>query len=48
MLGSEAVAEQAESDTAALALLSPMRHMTIYMVRSVTWTRSIWPTPRRI
>ncbi len=31
-----------------LELSGPVRYMTIYMVRSVAWTRSIWRTPRRI
>lgn len=31
-----------------LEFSSLMRYMTIYMVRSVAWVRSIWRTPRPI
>jgi len=35
-------------EEAALELSGQLRYMTIYMVRSVTWMRSIWQVPRPI
>jgi len=31
-----------------VGFLSPIRYMTIWMVRSATWRRSVWRTPRPI
>lgn len=40
--------EHATSKSLSLEFLSSIRYMTIYMVRSVTWMRSIWRTPKPI